>query len=303
MVSDMATGSDSSDPDQIFAAGDRIYYSAQSASTGRELYRYDLPKGEIAVERLSGANLVSGVGTVEFGDCAVGSSREVGFSLRNIGAGTLSGITASISGALGGDFSILPALPSALQGGGQTAFVLRFIPSTTGLRTSSLSILSNDADESPFTINLSGAGSTATEVFQKTIVAHSPLTGPDALPSAIPFNDGVENLLKYAFNMNLAGPDTRTLASGTGTAGLPVIGLTGSGPETMIRVEFLRRKGSGLIYTPKRSSTLAPGSFVPMSGTPVVTSINDNWERVLIQETANPATLPSSFAIVEVSLP
>lgn len=71
----------------------------------------------------------------------------------------------------------------------------------------------------------------------------------------------------------------------------------------MMRVEFLRRKGSGLTYTPKRSSTLAPNSFVPMGGTPVVTSIDTNWERVVVQESANPATLPQSFALVEVTIP
>jgi hypothetical protein len=71
----------------------------------------------------------------------------------------------------------------------------------------------------------------------------------------------------------------------------------------MIRVEFLRRKGSGLIYTPMRSSTLALGSFVAMSATPVVNSIDANWERVVVQESANPATLPKSFALVEVRLP
>ena len=81
------------------------------------------------------------------------------------------------------------------------------------------------------------------------------------------------------------------------------IGLTGTASAKMIRVEFLRRKGSGLIYTPKRSSTLAPGSFVAMGGTPVVTFIDANWERVVVQESANPVILPKSFAIVEVSLP
>lgn len=55
----------------------------------------------------------------------------------------------------------------------------------------------------------------------------------------------------------------------------------------MIRVEFFRRKNSGLIYTPKRSSTLAPGSFVLMTGTPVVTPspfTGDQWERVIVEE-------------------
>ena len=139
----------------------------------------------------------------------------------------------------------------------------------------------------------------SSQVFTPEQLADPAFSGP----SASPFKDGVANLLKYAFNMNATGPDSRALIPGTGNSGLPSVGLTGTGPATMICVEFLRRKGSGLIYTPKRSSTLEPGSFVAMGGTPLVTSINDDWERVVVQEAANPATLPASFAVVEVRLP
>ena len=40
-----------------------------------------------------------------------------------------------------------------------------------------------------------------------------------------------------------------------------------------------------------------------MTGTTTVTPINDQWERVLVQEPCNPATTPRCFGIVEVSLP
>lgn len=46
------------------------------------------------------------------------------------------------------------------------------------------------------------------------------LTGNDALPNAIPFHEVVPNLLKYAFGLNLGGPDARRMAPG-GTVGLP----------------------------------------------------------------------------------
>lgn len=144
---------------------------------------------------------------------------------------------------------------------------------------------------------------TVETAFNNAISANSSLTGPNVLPAAIPFGSRVENMLKYAFNMNLSGSDSRGLDSGTGNAGLPAIGLTGSGPATMTRVKFLRRKGSGLVYTPKRSSILSLGSFVARGGTPMVTSIDANWERVVVQEPANPSTLPKSFAMVEVKLP
>ena len=117
----------------------------------------------------------------------------------------------------------------------------------------------------------------------------------------MPFHDGVPNLLKYAFNMNAAGPDTRTLARGTGTAGLPVYALDQSSSSPVLTIEFLQRKGSGLVYTPKSSTDL--GVFVPMTETPVVTSIDATWERVTIQKTVNTLSTPRLFGIVEVTIP
>jgi|GEM_PF-2091904 len=56
-------------------------------------------------------------------------------------------------------------------------------------------------------------GVTAREAFDGTIAANSTLIGDDALPEAIPFDDGVENLLKYAFNMNLGGADVSVVVA------------------------------------------------------------------------------------------
>ena len=244
-------------------------------------------------------------GTCDFGSVAVGGERFITFTILNSGSAdlTLSG-TPKVSIAGSSDFTVTaqPASPVA-SGGGTTSFIVRFFPTGSGLKTASLSIPNNDGNEHPFDINLTGTATTASSLFSTIMLSSSGLGGDDASPSAIPFGDGVENLLKYAFNMNLSGPDTRLLTPGTGTAGLPSVGLTGSGASTMMRVEYLRRKGSGLIYTPKKSNTLTPGSFVPMTSSPVVTSIDADWERVVVEEPANPALLPASFAIVEVTMP
>ena len=101
--------------------------------------------------------------------------------------------------------------------------------------------------------------------------------------------------------MNLGGPDSSTLAPG-GNAGLPAAGLDESGESTVWRVEFVRRKGSGLSYTPQISTTLEPGSFVPMNGTASVTGIDDEWERVAVEEPYDPVTTPSSFSRIEVEV-
>jgi hypothetical protein len=113
----------------------------------------------------------------------------------------------------------------------------------------------------------------------------------------------VKNLLKYASNMNLSGPNVRVLAPGTGTFGLPSITTTISGATTTLRVEFIRRKGSGLEYTPKRSSDLSTFSWATLTAVPTVTQIDANWERVLYVEPLTTATNPKCFGVVEVKLP
>jgi hypothetical protein len=126
------------------------------------------------------------------------------------------------------------------------------------------------------------------------------LTGNNALPGAIPHGDGVPNLLKYAFGLNPSGPDARRMAPG-GTVGLPAGYLHQNG-GTVWRVEYLRRKNSGLTYTPKKSTTLGNGSFVPLTGTPVESEIIGfpDWQRVVIDEPFNPSTTPRLFTTVEV---
>ena len=109
-------------------------------------------------------------------------------------------------------------------------------------------------------------------------------------------------MLKYAFHMNLAGPDSATMNAGGG-GGLPSFSLDDSGEETALRVEFVRRKDSGLVYTPKRSTTLDPESFVAMTGGVTVTDIDDEFERVVVREPCDPAVVPKCFGYVEVEFP
>ena len=148
--------------------------------------------------------------------------------------------------------------------------------------------------------NLDGSGGGVPIVVFNSWAATAGLTGPNAALTATPFSDGVENLLKYAFNMNASGPDVAVLGTG-GSSGLPQISVDTSGTEPVLKVEFLRRKSSGLIYTPQRSDSL--GVFSAMTGTQTVTFINAQWERVTVEEPAPPATAPSAFARVQVSLP
>lgn len=149
--------------------------------------------------------------------------------------------------------------------------------------------------EKPFTITVKPGGLSFTDC-----AVSLGLSGADASMTAMPFNDGVQNLLKYAFNMNLQGPDVSVLAAG-GTAGLPRVTLDSSGAQPVLRIEFLRRLGVGLIYTAQRAATLP--NFEPMSGTETVTPIDGEWERVRIDSPFQAATEPRGFVRIQVTQP
>lgn len=132
-------------------------------------------------------------------------------------------------------------------------------------------------------------------------VAEAGLTGEDALPMATPFDDNIANLLKYAFNMNLAGPDSQQLEPG-GSSGLPSGELVEEGGQTYWRVEYVRRKDGQLSYVPQKSGTLEESDFAPLTGGETVSDIPEapGWERVVIGEPCDPATEDRCFFRVEV---
>lgn len=156
--------------------------------------------------------------------------------------------------------------------------------------------------EKQFTISVLLDGSVNAQAQFDGATSGSGLTGADAAPDASPFSDDVENILKYAFNMNLGAPDASTMTEG-GDSGLPVTRIREENGQTYLRVEYVVRKGSGLAYTPQKSSTLGDGSFVPLGGARQVVNIDSEWQRVIIDEPCDPATQERCFSRVLVTLP
>jgi hypothetical protein len=228
----------------------------------------------------------SGVDHTHFGgvDAASGTVIRT-FTIENTGHSSLNldgTPRVVISGTHAADFSVTLQPAATVAAGSSTTFHLTFDPSAIGTRTATVSIANNDGDENPSGFSIEGAGYTATEAVAADWASSYPgISGPAAAPLAEPFNDGVPNLLKYAFNMDLNGPNVAQLAPGTSSGGLPAMGVNNSsGVPTSVRIEFIRRKNSTLIYTPQYGATLA--SFIPTTATPEVTSIDVTWERVVI---------------------
>ena len=136
--------------------------------------------------------------------------------------------------------------------------------------------------------------------------AEAGLTGEDSQETATPFDDGVSNLMKYAFGMDLSSNDTTQLSpGGSGTSGLPAFVVEPSAnpeaDEVILKVEFIRRKGAGLVYTAEHSTTLGANSYTPMNGAVTITPINEQFERVSVSKVCDPNVNPACFSRVKVS--
>lgn len=141
---------------KILVGGSYTYY----ASGDFALARYDSGDPEIAVEQPAGTNLVDGAASVAFGTLLTGATSNREFTLKNTGFGsTLTGMGITFDGTNAADFSVT-ASPATAVGGpnGSTTFTVRFAPAIAGSKSAALHIASNDGDENPFDINLTGRG-------------------------------------------------------------------------------------------------------------------------------------------------
>ncbi|WP_294222193.1 tandem-95 repeat protein [Prosthecobacter sp.] len=259
----------------------------------------------------NGINIADGDTSPTLGDHTdFGSTATAGgtvtrtFAIQNTGDATLTLGPVVIGGADAASFIVNAPPPSSVPTGQSTTFQVTFDPGTAGLHFATLSFTTNDADENPFNFSIQGAAySSTTEAEAATWAESHGLSGADAAPTAEPFADGVPNLLKYAFNMPLTGPNVSGLAPGTGTSGLPAVTVPGtSGPPDAIRVEFIRRRNSGLIYTPLYSVN-GLGNFIPMTAPETVTTIDANWERVVVNQPLGLPLPTTTFSRVSVTAP
>ncbi len=103
-------------------------------------------------------------------------------------------------------------------------------------------------------------------------------------PTADANNNGISNLLEFAFNLSPTAPGgPTTLTPGTGTSGLPAFSVINPAAPTL-QIEYLRRKNSGLTYTVRFSDDLI--TWDDAVATPTPTSINAEWERMVMPDTA-----------------
>ena len=112
---------------------------------------------DISVEQPAATILTDGASTVTFTPTLINTTKANTFTIRNTGSATLSGISITKDGPNAADFTI-GTVATSVGVNSTTTFTVTFKPSAVGPREATIRIASNDPDENPFDIALSGTG-------------------------------------------------------------------------------------------------------------------------------------------------
>ena len=156
---------------------------------------------EIAVEQPAGNDLIDGASTVDFGDVVVDDNNSHTFTIRNLGSVNLTGLGITVNGPNSGEFAITATPTAPVAPGGSTMFTVKFTPTVPGARTAALHIASNDANENPFDIALTGMGITHLQAWRLQYFGSIDNSGPGADENDFDF-DSLSNLLEFATGSN-----------------------------------------------------------------------------------------------------
>lgn len=114
---------------------------------------------EIVVESPPGTNLVDGAAGIDFGSVSQpGSSAPRFLTITNTGNADLILGAITNDGANPGDFNVTAPGSTTVAPSTSTTISVTFSPTATGVRSAILHLASNDANENPFDITLSGTG-------------------------------------------------------------------------------------------------------------------------------------------------
>lgn len=172
------------------------------------------------------------------------------FTIANPGTKDLVLDSLLITGPHPGDFILTPPASTIVPPGASTTFQILFDPTATGLREATVTLASNDADESPFTFAIEGIGLTAQQNWRQTHFGSTTAAGL-AADSADADGDGLANLVEYAFG----------LSPTSASVGPPPLPRPQLDPNTFT-VTFAEPLGiTGVVYGASSSPTLQPGTW------------------------------------------
>ncbi|HEY7449040.1 MAG TPA: choice-of-anchor D domain-containing protein [Vicinamibacterales bacterium] len=172
----------------------------------------------------------------DYGGVVVGANAFQTFAVRNLGGTNLQFNGATLLGGQASDFTITQGgAPVTVASGATHNVEVRFTPAALGLRTTTLRLASNDADENPYDVNLSGTGTTAAPDIAVTPTSHG--FGTQQVGVGVTQNFTVSNTGTMSLSVGapaLLGPDAAAFAITSGQGGFPIA----PGGNNTIQVRF-----------------------------------------------------------------
>ena len=102
---------------------------------------------------------MDGTAKKSFGTVKVGKAGTAKiFTIKNTGTANLTGLAITKDGKQKAEFIVGPLAKTSLAAGASASFKVTFKPTAKGTRSAAIHIKSNDANENPFDIKLTGAG-------------------------------------------------------------------------------------------------------------------------------------------------
>jgi len=207
------------------------------------------PAPEIVVEQPVGTSLTDGTALVAFGSVNLGStSSALTFTIRNTGTANLTGLAVSKDGVNAADFTVGSLGVTTLAPGASTTFAVAFAPGALGSRTAAIHLASNDADESPFDINLTGAGTVPEIVVEQ--------------PVGTSLTDGTASIAFGSINLGGSAPPRTFTIRNTGTADLTGLAVSKDGTNS---TNFIVGSLGAVSLQPGASTTFTV-TFAPVGG-------------------------------------
>ena len=143
--------------------------AAGAANATLNVISSDLDETSVPVN-LTGTGQMTGGGTpdinvtpqfgLEFGDVAVGQTKDLAFTVQNTGTGDLTVTGMTLSAAPGSQWfsRVSPALPFTVAAGGSAQVTVRCAPTAVRIEIGDFNLVSNDPDESPKNVEMSASG-------------------------------------------------------------------------------------------------------------------------------------------------
>ncbi|OQX06173.1 MAG: hypothetical protein BWK80_51170 [Desulfobacteraceae bacterium IS3] len=251
-----------------------VYYCGSSTVTNIDCQ----PGGPPEINLKQGATNIASAGSHDFGNVAVGSSSgAITFTVENTGSSnlTLSGSPDKVGITGSTDFSVNQTLTSTpVAGAASTTFTVTFTPSSTAAKTATLSIANNDSDENPYTLNLSGTGTTAPippVTAGVTLTGISNITGSTVLATGNATGAGIGERGFYwwippSTETHFGGSESGLIPEGYG-AGSFSLTLTGLKPGNKYHVKAYVKVGGQIITSDEQlfttATTGATGNMAP----------------------------------------